>query len=278
MKKDSLPPEHERNAEAPLALGLQDDLGLLNRQKLLQASTRSSVELMLQDPYPLLGELSEGQPFTLDLSDDSILDHALLTNQTLLQAYINKECFTKKKWGIGGYMEYRSVFLGYFPQGDQKRFYHLGLDVTAPAQTPIHAPLDGIVFQSGHEEGEGNYGGFVVLQHERKDDAPLYSFYGHLDKNSQPIVGQKIQKGGVFARLGDMDSNGHWFYHIHFQLLTQRGVDEGWMERGNCTKGQLATIHELCPVPHTLFTPSMPRNSGNRDLGQEAGTTTTSLD
>ena len=92
-------------------------------------------------------------------------------------------------------MEYRSVFLGYFPQGDQKRFYHLGLDVTAPAQTPIHAPLDGIVFQSGHEEGEGNYGGFVVLQHERKDDAPLYSFYGHLDKNSQPIVGQKIQKG-----------------------------------------------------------------------------------
>lgn len=265
MKKDSLPSEQERSEKLPLALGLQDDLGLQNRQKLLQASTRSSVELMLQDPYPLLGELSEGQPFTLDLSDESSLDPALLTNQTLLQEYIDKECFSKKKWGIGGYMEYRSVFLGYFPQGDQKRFYHLGLDVTAPAQTPIHAPLDGIVFQSGYEEGEGNYGGFVVLQHEHKDDTPVYSFYGHLDKATQPMLGQKIQKGEVFARLGDMDSNGHWFTHIHFQLLTQKGVAQGWIERGNCTKEQLATIDEFCPVPHALFTSSMPRDSGKQE-------------
>lgn len=161
-------------------------------------------------------------------------------------------------------MEYRSVFLGYFPQGDQKRFYHLGLDVTAPAQTPIHAPLDGIVFQSGYEEGKGNYGGFVVLQHEGTD-APVYSFYGHLDKATQPMFGQKIQKGAVFARLGDMDSNGHWFTHIHFQLLTQKGVDQGWIERGNCTKEQLATIDEFCPVPHALFTSSMPRDSGKQE-------------
>lgn len=265
MKKDSLPPEYERNAESSLLLGLHDDLGLQNRQKLLQASTRSSVELMLLDPYPLLGELSEGQPFTLDLSDDSTLDPALLTNQSLLQAYIDRECYHKQKWGIGGYMEYRSVFLGYFPQGDQKRFYHLGLDVTAPAQTPVHAPLDGIVFQSGCEEGEGNYGGFVVLQHERNNEVPLYSFYGHLDQKSQPIVGKKIQKGEAFALLGDMDANGHWFTHIHFQLLTQKGVDQGWIERGNCTKEQLATIYEVCPIPHTLFTSSMPRNSEKRE-------------
>ncbi len=265
MKKDSLPPEQERNEEQLLMLGLRDDLSLQNRQKLLQTSTRSSVELMLQDPYPLLGELSEGGPFSLDLSDDSTLDPALLTNQTLLQEYIDKECYSKKKWGLGGYMEYRSIFLGYFPQGDQKRFYHLGLDVTAPAQTPIHAPLNAIVFQSGYEEGEGNYGGFVVLQHGRKDDAPLYSFYGHLDKETHPVVGQKIQKGEVFARLGDMDSNGHWFTHIHFQLLTQKGVDQGWIERGNCTKEQLATIDEFCPVPHALFTASLPRNSGKQE-------------
>src|SRR3989344_9171345 len=103
---------------------------------------------MMQDPFPLLGELSKGQPFMLDLSDDSDLDHALLTNQDLLQDYIHTECFTKRKWGIGGYMESRSRFLGYFPQGDQKRFYPLALDITAPAHTPVHAPFEGIVFRS----------------------------------------------------------------------------------------------------------------------------------
>lgn len=257
MKKDSL---RERSVEPPLAPNAFGGDEQRDWQKMLQASTRTSIDLMMHDPYPLLGELSEGQPFTLNLSDDTTLDHALLTNQTMLQEYIDRECLSKKKWGIGGYMEYRSVFLGYFPQGDQKRFYHLGLDITAPAHTPIHAPIDGAVFQSGYEEGEGNYGGYVVLQHERKDHAPVYSFYGHLDHSSQPTVEQHIRKGEVFARLGDMNSNGHWFHHLHLQLLTQKGVDEGWIERGNCTREQRATIHEVCPPPHALFTPSMPKN------------------
>ena len=262
MKKDSFPPLEERSAEPPLTLGLHGGHGQHDRQEMLQESTRTSIDLMMQDPYPLLGELSKEEPFTLDLSDNTTLDHALLTNQTLLQEYIDRECFSGKKWGIGGYLEYRSQFLGHFPQAHQKRFYHLGLDITAPAHTRIHAPIEGIVFQSGYEEGEGNYGGYVVLLHERKNHDPLYSFYGHLDNASQPVVGQKIQKGEVFASIGDMDSNGHWFYHVHLQLLTQKGVDEGWIERGNCTREQLATIRELCPVPHVLFTPSMPRDGG----------------
>ena len=215
---------------------------------------------MMQDPYPLLGERSKGEPFILDLSDHSPLDRSLLTNQILLQQYIERECLSKKKWGLGGFREYRSIFLGYFPQSGEKRFYHLALDVTAPAGKPIHAPIEGIVFRSGYEAGVGNYGGYVVLQHKRENQDPFYSFYGHTEPASQPGVGACIPKGEVFARIGDMDSNGHWFHHIHLQLLTQKGVDEGWIDRGNCTEEQLATIDDFCPPPHSLFTSSMPKS------------------
>ena len=48
---------------------------------------------------------------------------------------------------------------------DEGRVYHLGIDIIAPADTPILSPLDGEVIESTIEPGKANYGGYVIVRY-----------------------------------------------------------------------------------------------------------------
>jgi len=126
---------------------------------------------------------------------------------------------------IGRYAEPRPIYTGpAFGEetgNARRRTVHLGVDVFAPADTVVRAPLDACVHHVAVRDADGDYGGLVVLRHQLPDKTPFGTLYGHLDPASIAAlrVGQQLAKGAAFARLGDVAVNGGWPPHLHLQLL-----------------------------------------------------------
>ena len=86
--------------------------------------------------------------------------------------------------------------------------FHGGVDIAAPAGSPVYAPQEGMVVFSGPY---GGYGEVVVLQHP----GGLYTLYGH---NSQRLVqaGESVQRGRLLALVGSTGrATGP---HLHFEV------------------------------------------------------------
>lgn len=206
------------------------------------------------DHQPIFKGLS-GDPFIADLSPTSPLLEGLdVRDQKRFQAVLNDVMAPMFTWGLAAYLERRDTLLADCPQMvTDQRFIHLGLDVIVDLGTPLHAPLDAIVHESGYEDGEGNYGGFVLLRHESPFFETFFSFYGHLCKDRLPSIGQSFAAGAAFAQIGDFHENGNWFHHTHLQVITSKGLDQGYVSKGYCTKEDLIRMNALCPSPLPLF-------------------------
>ncbi len=202
------------------------------------------------DIKPLFKGLT-GDPLILDLSVESpVFDKVDVLDQKSFQKWLDKEMKGRFSWGVASYIEDRRRVLAQYPQMvEEQRWYHLGLDIIVPVDTP----LDSHVALSGYEEGDGNYGAHVMLAHESDDFETFYSFYGHLNREKLPAIGTKIDAGREFAWIGDFHENGNWFYHTHLQVLTQKAVDEGYISKGYCAAEDLAVMDALCPSPLSLF-------------------------
>ena len=196
-----------------------------------------------------------GDPCMVDLSTTSpLLQNMGARDQKRLQALIEEKMHPEHRWGVSPYLERRETLLGDCPQMvADKRFIHLGLDVIVPLGTPLHAPLDAIVAESGYESGEGNYGGFTLLKHESPFFKTFYSLYGHLCKDRLPAVGQSFSAGEPFSQVGDFHENGNWFHHTHIQVITPKGLEAGYVSKGYCSEPDLLEMNELCPSPIPIF-------------------------
>ncbi len=206
------------------------------------------------DIQPLFKDLT-GDPLVVDLSVGSpVFDQVDILDQRAFQAWLDQAMKKSHSWGVASYLEDRQTILAPYPQMQaEQRYFHLGLDVIVDLATPLHAPLDGVVKESGYEAGEGNYGGNVLLMHQSPHFETFYSLYGHLNREKLPSPGQTFKAGQVFAFIGDFHENGNWFYHTHLQVLTQRGYDQGWVSKGYCAAKDLACMDAICPSPLSLF-------------------------
>jgi len=215
-------------------------------------------------PFYLLNESIEhcaifpglrGDPYVADLSWQSqLLENSPTRDQKALQKILEQDMAPNYQWGVSPYLERRDTLLADCPQmAAEKRFYHLGMDIIVPVGTPLCAPLRGVVAESGYEEGEGNYGAFVMLQHDGQKVIPFYSLYGHLSRQHLPAVGQRFEAGEIFSQIGDFNENGNWFHHTHLQIITEKGLAEGYLSKGYCTERDLAEMNDLCPTPVPLF-------------------------
>lgn len=86
--------------------------------------------------------------------------------------------------------------------------HHEGIDIAAPAGTPIRAAADGNVIYSGRQRG---YGNLVLLEHKE----PYVTVYAH---NQVNLVrkGQKVHQAETIARVGSTGrSTGP---HLHFEI------------------------------------------------------------
>ncbi len=194
-------------------------------------------------------------PLVLDMSDGSDLYEKVdVDDQRAFQALLDSMMKDQRSWGVSSYLENRSHALSQYPQMvEEKRYYHLGLDIIVPIDTPLHAPLRSVVEDSGYEEGPGNYGGYVLLRHDSDVFETFYSFYGHLSKTGLASPKTEFDAGQAFALIGDYPENGNWFFHTHLQIITQKGLDEGYISKGYCSAQDLADMNTICPSPIPLF-------------------------
>lgn len=94
-----------------------------------------------------------------------------------------------------------------------KTKFHGGLDIAAPAGTPILAASDGtVIIANATDTWGGGYGYHVKLNH---DNTEYYTLYGHCSSICV-VNGQKIKKGQVIAYVGTTgNSTGN---HLHFEV------------------------------------------------------------
>jgi peptidoglycan LD-endopeptidase LytH len=126
------------------------------------------------------------------------------------------------RYGVGGYMEHRTIYSRsqHFSTADEPRRLHLGVDIWAEAGTPVYAPLSGTIHSFQDNDNHGDYGPTIILKHDL-EGLELYSLYGHLSRNDlrDLKVGAAIEKGQKLGSFGNAGENGHWPPHLHFQLM-----------------------------------------------------------
>jgi murein DD-endopeptidase MepM/ murein hydrolase activator NlpD len=159
------------------------------------------------------------------------LTEALITDTEAFSQWINKKLADNNcRYGIGGYMENRTIYSrsAHFDTDGEPRRLHLGADIWGDAGTPVYAPLQGIVHSFADNDNFGDYGPCVILQHHL-DGLALYSLYGHLSRISLKglQVGQAVNINQQIATLGNATENGHWPPHLHFQLMLDIGDAKG---------------------------------------------------
>lgn len=161
--------------------------------------------------------------------------------------------------GVGRYDEPRllytsPVFGGNANPTNERRTVHLGLDLFVPADTPLRAPLDGVVHALANNTAPLDYGPVVILRHASGDGAEFFTLYGHLaaDSLSALRAGQPISRGQSFARVGAASENGGWPPHLHFQIILDL-LDRGTDFPGVAPTSERAVWTALSPDPNLLL-------------------------
>ena len=184
------------------------------------------------------------------LSSEKIINQELFNQKIIDYAHEHNADLV-----LSGFLENREHMfrtLGCEQMVEQWRFYHLGLDVSAPVWTQLFAPLDGEVVISMEEEWYGNYGWVLVLKHELNGEL-LYSLYGHQNIETLPEVWTFVKAWDKISELWDYSWNGGYFHHLHLQLLTEQGFNEWFVSKWYTTAESLATIENYVPNPNFIF-------------------------
>jgi murein DD-endopeptidase MepM/ murein hydrolase activator NlpD len=198
-------------------------------------------------------------PSQIKLLDFTIKNEALqgvaLEDTNLFNAFVEALLEQDQAlMGVGGYFENRTIYRRstHFT-GSESRCIHLGVDIWAPAFTPIFTPLDSVVHSFKDNKGFGDYGPTIILEHQLGENH-FYSLYGHLSKRSLEdlSIGQVIKKGTAFSALGPAPENGDWPPHLHFQLIADMQGMAGDFP-GVAAPSEIEKYKMLCPDPNLIL-------------------------
>ncbi len=157
--------------------------------------------------------------------------------------------------GIGRYDEDR-VLYRHSPLFDgtaERRSIHIGIDLFVVEGTEILAPLPATVHSAADNAGLGNYGPTVILRHEL-DGIEFHTLYGHLSRASLDHLspGDILAAGDPVAEVGDLQENGSWPPHLHFQIITE-ALGEAVDYPGVAAPSERERFLELCPDPNLIL-------------------------
>jgi len=207
------------------------------------------------DIHPLFGDFLKGAPHVFDFSfnNPKTLEYNLTDFKQFNAMVFDELEASAHQWGIGRYLEERKSLLRAYPNIiEEQRYYHLGLDIVVPYDTPMYAPLDAEIHKTGKETIVGNYGGYIILKHN-VDGVVFYSLYGHLKTPHLVETGDKIKVGQKFAHIGQESDSGGRFCHVHLQILTQAAIDDGYTDWGYVSPALLPKVETYFPSPYFLF-------------------------
>lgn len=156
----------------------------------------------------------------------------------------------------GGYGERRKLYKAseLFNNGEaEERDIHIGLDLWAPAGTPVLAAADGTVHSFDYNAGAGNYGPTIILEHEVGGEK-FYTLYGHLsvESISDLEIGDEFKAGDDIGELGDETVNGGYTPHLHFQIIIDL-EDHFGDYPGVCSESVWPHYAHNCPDPNLLL-------------------------
>lgn len=164
-----------------------------------------------------------------------------------------------KSIGLGKYNEVRpfytsKAFEHESNDGPEWRAVHIGLDVFAPDEEPVFAPIDGVVHSVVDNGGDRNYGPTVILKHDVEPGLTFYTLYGHLSRSTLTHLkpGDKVLAGDQFSSLGNFEENGGWSPHLHFQIILDLLGKEGDFP-GVALPSQIEIWKSICPNPWLLI-------------------------
>ena len=159
------------------------------------------------------------------------------------------------RYGVGGYNEKRGWYARgeQFSQGEEVRSIHLGVDIWAPADTPVFSAYDAVVHSAQDNALYGDYGPTVILEHDL-NGLVFYTLYGHLSRESLKgkSPGARIPKGSQVGTLGAPPINGDWPPHLHFQIITDMLGKIGDYP-GVAAQSQRDYFLALCPDPNEIL-------------------------
>lgn len=101
---------------------------------------------------------------------------------------------------------------------------HQGIDIMAPAGTPVVAAADGTVEKLYFSKG----GGGITLYQRSADGGWMY-YYAHLRGYAPGIAeGRQVRAGETLAHVGDTGNAGAGNYHLHFAVARMAPGERWW--------------------------------------------------
>ncbi len=204
--------------------------------------------------------------FLIDFTAHNIaLTDDILTDTGKFTEYIeNLLKVSHCKYGIGGYDEHRAVYSRskvfdtdkYAAKKgaiEEPRRVHLGVDIWGLLDTPVYAPLGGVVHSFAFNDNYGDYGATIILQHQL-DSVVFHTLYGHLSlKDLRHLKeGKFMSQGEVVGHFGPPHENGQWPPHLHFQVVKDMRVMKGDYP-GVCKFSERAHYLDNCPDPDLIL-------------------------
>jgi Ser/Thr protein kinase RdoA (MazF antagonist) len=157
---------------------------------------------------------------------------------------------------VGRYDEPRLCYTGEQFAGEDTgewRTVHMGMDLFAPAGTPVHAPLAGRVHSVENNDLGLDYGPTIILEHEAAPGVHYYTLFGHLSEASLKMdKGTPVEAGTRIGWLGEPTENGGWPPHLHFQIITDL-VGQSGNFPGVAAPSQRDLWRSLSPDPGPLL-------------------------
>ena len=170
----------------------------------------------------------------------------------------------KAKYLVGGYNELRALYGrselfsversgNMVNEEPEPRRLHLGVDIWGEVNTPVYAPLGGMIHSFAFNHHYGDYGATIILLHQL-EGFPFYTLYGHLSlKDLQNIsAGKYVSRGAVLAHFGEPHDNGHWPPHLHFQIILNMEMKQGDYP-GVCRYSEREKYLKNCPDPDLIL-------------------------
>lgn len=202
-------------------------------------------------------DASKDQLFPLDFTAvNTELTNEILNNTDLFSNWINQKLISNNaKYGIGGYNEHRTIYSRseHFNTEEEPRRLHLGVDIWAPAGTPIYNFYAAKVHSFANNNHYGDYGATIILEYNI-DGFQFFALYGHLSLASLSDLeeGKYIPAGQKIAELGINEENGNWPPHLHFQIIkNMQGLKGDYP--GVCKFTERNKYLSNCPNPNSIL-------------------------
>ena len=258
-----LPPEVTLKAE--IATGEIDGAFVVNaKQSGIPTNVISQIIWAFDGPVDFSRDLRKGDSFTAVFNKEYNKDNAPTGNGELLYAALNLKTtgtheryrYTDSKGHEDFYDEKGKIARKLFVMhplknprqtsrfGQRKhpilgyKIMHWGTDFGAPVGTPVRAPGEGTITQSGRR---GSYGRYVQIKH----NSEYSSAYAHMSRIDDKIyVGKRVKAGEVIGYVGNTGrSTGP---HLHWELIKNG-------QKINPTTQQITAQRKLSGAELNLF-------------------------